>query len=150
MSNSLQLHRLQHASLPCPFLESAHTHVHWDADASQPSHPLLPLSPPALNFSQHQGLFQLISSLHLMARILVLQLQHQPFWWRFRFDFLSEWLVWSPHCPRGSQKSSPTPQLKSISSLVLSFLYCPTFTSWFKQNKTKQNTKLQVFCKFRS
>ena len=32
-------------------------------------------------------------------------------------------------CPRGSQESSPTPQFKSINSLVLSFLYSPTLTS---------------------
>ena len=35
----------------------AQTHVHWVGDAIQPSHPLLPPSP-ALNLSQHQGLFQ--------------------------------------------------------------------------------------------
>ena len=26
------------------------------------------------------------------------------------FDFLYDWLVWSPSCPRDSQESSPTPQ----------------------------------------
>ena len=35
--------------------ELAHTHVHWVSDAIQPSHPLLPLSPSALNLSQHQS-----------------------------------------------------------------------------------------------
>ena len=35
----------------------AQTPVHWDGDAIQPSHPLLPLSPPAFNLSQH--LFQM-------------------------------------------------------------------------------------------
>ena len=34
--------------------------------------------------------------------------------------------VWSPWSPRDSQESSPTPQFKSISSLVLNFLYGPT------------------------
>ena len=34
------------------------THVHRVGDAIQPSHPLSPPSPPALNPSQHQGLFQ--------------------------------------------------------------------------------------------
>ena len=38
--------------------EFAQTHFHWVSDAIQPFHPLLPPSPPALNFSQHQGLFQ--------------------------------------------------------------------------------------------
>ena len=41
-------------------LEFAQTHVHWVGDAIQPSHPLSPSSPPALNLSQHQGLFQWI------------------------------------------------------------------------------------------
>ena len=44
--------------------EFAQTHVHWGSDAIQPSHPLSPLSPPALNLSQHQGLFQWVSSSH--------------------------------------------------------------------------------------
>ena len=39
-------------------------HVYWVSDATQPSHPLLPPSPLALNFSQHQGLFQWVSSSH--------------------------------------------------------------------------------------
>ena len=39
-------------------LELAQTHVHRVGDAIQPSHPLLSLSPPAFNLSQHQGLFQ--------------------------------------------------------------------------------------------
>ena len=38
-------------------LEFAQTHVHGVNDAIQPSHPVLPLSPPALNLSQHQHLF---------------------------------------------------------------------------------------------
>ena len=40
------------------------THVHWVSDAIQSSHPLLSPSPPTLNLSQHQGLFQWVSSLH--------------------------------------------------------------------------------------
>ena len=39
-------------------LELAQTHVHRISDAIQPSHSLLPPSPPAFNLSQHQGLFQ--------------------------------------------------------------------------------------------
>ena len=37
--------------------EFAQIHVHWVSDAIQPAHPLSAPSPPALNFSQHQGLF---------------------------------------------------------------------------------------------
>ena len=43
-------------------LELAQTHVHQVSDAIQPSHPLLSPSPPAFNLSQHQGLFQRVSS----------------------------------------------------------------------------------------
>ena len=39
-------------------LEFAQIHVHRVGDAIQPSHPLLPPAPPALNPSQHQGLFR--------------------------------------------------------------------------------------------
>ena len=35
--------------------EVPQTHVHGVGDAIQPSHPLLPSSPLALNVSQHQG-----------------------------------------------------------------------------------------------
>ena len=38
-------------------LEFAQTHVHWVNDAIQPSHPLSPSSPLALNLSQHQEFF---------------------------------------------------------------------------------------------
>ena len=38
--------------------EFAQTHVLWVGDAIQPSHPLSPPSPLALNLSHHQGLFQ--------------------------------------------------------------------------------------------
>ena len=47
----------------------AQTHVHWVENAIQSSHPLLPPSPPALNLSQPQGLFQWISSLHQVAKL---------------------------------------------------------------------------------
>ena len=59
--------------------EFAQTHVCWVSDAIQPSHPLLPPSPPALNLSQFQGLFQWVSSSHQVAKVLELQLQHQSF-----------------------------------------------------------------------
>ena len=35
-----------------------------------PSHPLSPTSPPALNLSQHQGLFQWVGSLHQVSKVL--------------------------------------------------------------------------------
>ena len=69
VSNSLQSHEPQHArpvhhQLP----ESTQTHVHWVGDAIQPSHPLSSPSPPALNLSQHQGLFKWVSCPHQVAK----------------------------------------------------------------------------------
>ena len=55
------------------------------SDAIQLSHPLPPLSPPAFNLSQHQSLFQSVSSSHEVAKVL--ELQHQSFQWIFRVDF---------------------------------------------------------------
>ena len=114
-----------HHQLP----EFTQTYVHWVGDAIQPSPPLPSPSPPALNLSQHQGLFKWVRSLHQVAKVMELQLQHQFFQWIFRTDFLQDGLVGSPCSPRDSQESSPTPQFKSISSSVLSFLYSPTLTS---------------------
>ena len=67
--------------------EFPQTHVHWVDDAIQPLHPLPP-SPPALNLSQHQGLFQSVSSFHQVAKVLELQLQHQSFQWVLTVYFL--------------------------------------------------------------
>ena len=60
-------------------LELAQTHVYLLGDAIQPSHPLSPPSPPAFSLSQHQGLFQGVSSSHQVAKGLELQLQYQSF-----------------------------------------------------------------------
>ena len=49
--------------------ELAQTQVHRVSDAIQPSHPLLSPSPPALNLSQHRGLFQGVSSSHQVATV---------------------------------------------------------------------------------
>ena len=62
------------------------------------------------------------------GKVLDFQLHPQSFPWISRTDFLWDGLVGSPCCPRDSQESSPTP-LKSINSLVLSFLYSPILTS---------------------
>ena len=80
VSDSLQPHGLQHTRLPCPSPSPG-------CSNSCPSHPLSPPSPPALNLSQHQGLFQWVGSSHQVAQVL--ELQHQSFWWIFRVDFLN-------------------------------------------------------------
>ena len=69
-------------------LEFTQTHVHWVGDVIKPSHPLLSPSSPALNLSQHQGLFKWVSSSHQMAKVLEFQLQHQSFQRTPRTDLL--------------------------------------------------------------
>ena len=60
------------------FLEFAQTHIHWVGDATQPSHPLSPPSPPAFSLSQHQGLFQEVSSSHQVAKVLEFSFSISP------------------------------------------------------------------------
>ena len=80
MSDSLQAPGLQHARLVHYHLpELTQTHAHRVGDAIQASHPLSSPSPPAFNLSQHQGLFQGVSSSHEVAKVLEFQLQHQSF-----------------------------------------------------------------------
>ena len=79
-------------------LEFAETYVYWVGNADKlpisssrhlthsTIHPLLPLFPPALNLSQHWGLFQWVGSSHQVAKVL--EPQHQSFQWIVRVDFL--------------------------------------------------------------
>ena len=69
-------------------LELAQTHVHQVCNVIQPLHPLLSPSPPSFSLSQHQGLFQGVSSTHQVVKVLEFQLQHHPFQWILRIDFL--------------------------------------------------------------
>ena len=112
-----------HHQLP----ELAQTHIHWVDDAIQPSYPLPSPSLPTFTLSQHQGLFQWVSSSHQMAKLLELQFQHQSFQRPFRTHCLYDWLVWSP---------SPAPQFKSISSSPLILLYGPTLHPYMTTRKT--------------
>ena len=73
-----------HYQLP----EITQTQVHRVGDVIQPYHPLSSPSPPAPNPSQHQGLFQRVSSSHEVAKVLEFQLQHQSFQWTPRTDLL--------------------------------------------------------------
>ena len=143
MSNSLNPMDCSTPGFPVhhQLLELAQTHVYWVSDAIQLSHPLSSPSPPAFNLSQHQGLFQWVNSSHEVAEVLEFLLQYQSFQWIFSTDFLQGGLVRPPCSPRDSQESSPTPQFKSISSLVLSFLYSPTLTSIYDYWKMIALTK---------
>ena len=75
VSESLWPHGLQHTRLPCP----SPTPGAWSnscswrvGDAIQPSHPLSFPSPPVFNLAQQQGLFQWLSSLYQMTKVLEL------------------------------------------------------------------------------
>ena len=58
--------------------ESTQTYVHQVGDAIQPSHPLSSPSPPALSLSQHQGLFQRVSSSHQVAKYWSFSIKISP------------------------------------------------------------------------
>ena len=69
-------------------LEFPQTQVYWVGDAILPSQPLSSPFPPAFNLSQHQGLFQWVSSSHHVTKVLELQLQQQSFQWIVTVDWL--------------------------------------------------------------
>ena len=132
VSDTLQPHELQHASLPVhhQLPDFTQTHVHWVGDALQPPHPLSSPSPPAFNLSQHQGLFQQVSYSHQVAKVLEFQLHiwlsnKNPGLISFRMDWLDLLAV------QGTRKSLL--QHHSSKALILqhlaSFLYSPTLTS---------------------
>ena len=71
----------------------------WVSDAIQPSHPLSSPSP-AVNLSQHQGLFTGVSSSirWLKSKVLEFQLQHQWSWMNIQHPMnIQDWfpLVWT-------------------------------------------------------
>ena len=77
-------------SMPVPHQppQSTQTHVPCVGDAIQPSHPPLSTSDPSLNLSQHQSLFQWVSSSHQVAKVFEFQLQRQSLQWTPRTDLL--------------------------------------------------------------
>ena len=108
-------------------LELAQTHVHQVSDAIQPSHPLLSPSPPA----------SILPSIRVFFNKSVLHIRW-PKYWSFSISispcneysglisFRNDWF--DLLAVQGTLKSH-LQQLKSIKSLVLSFLYSPTLTS---------------------
>ena len=123
------LHGLQHTRVPCPsptpgVYSNSCPLSRWCHTTISPS--LVPFSSCLQSFPD-QGLFKWDSPSHQVAKVF--EFQHQSFEWKFGTDFLYDGLVGSPCCSRDSQESSPTPQFKSINSLVLSLLYGPTLIS---------------------
>ena len=58
--------------------ELVQTYTRWVSHAIQISHPLSSLSPPALNLSQHKGIFKWVSSSHHVGKVLEFQLSISP------------------------------------------------------------------------
>ena len=132
VSDSMWPHGLQHTRPPCP---SPTLGVYSNScPLSQWCHPTISSS--VVPFSSWLQSFPASGSLPMSqffasggqrigvsasASILPMNIED---WISFRMDWMD--LLASP---RDSQKSSQTPQFKSISSLVLSFLYSPTLTS---------------------
>ena len=132
MSNSLQSHGLQHARLPCSSLSPRVCSNSCPSNHLILCHPLL--------------LPSIFPSIRVFSNELALHIRW-PKYWSFSFTIRSsneysglislDWLVWSPCCPRDSQKSSPAQLFESIDSSVLSLLYGPTLTSIHKYWKKK-------------
>ena len=131
VSNSLWPHGLQHTGFPVrhQLLELTQTHGHRGSDAIQPSHPLPSPPPPALNLSQHQGLFQRVSSSHQVAKVLELQLQHQSFQWRksglisFRMDWVDLLAVQGTHKSLLQHHSSKASIIRCSAFFIVQLLY---------------------------
>ena len=91
VSYSLQLHGLQHASLPCPSptprgYSNSYPLSLWCHPTISSS--VIPFSSCLQSFPASRSLFQWISSFHQMTKVLELQLQRQSFRWIFKTDFL--------------------------------------------------------------
>ena len=87
LSDSSRPNGLQHARLPCP--SPTPGACSDSCPSSRWCHPTISSSVVpflTLSLSQHQGLFQWVSSSHQVAKVLELQLQ--SFQWIFRIDFL--------------------------------------------------------------
>ena len=105
--------------------EFAQTHVHWVDYGMQPSHPLSPSSPFAFNHSKHQGLFQRVGSLHQVAKVLELQLQHQTYQCWFPLGLTGLISMQS----KGLSRVFSRTKIWSHQFLAVNLLYGPTLTS---------------------
>ena len=131
VSNALWPQGLQHSRLPCP----SPTHgvysnscplTQWCHLAISSS--VIP-SPLAFNLSQHQGLFQWVSFLHQVAKLLRVSASASVLPMNMQNWFPLGRTGWISLQSKALQESFLIPQFKSINSSVLSFLYNPIFTS---------------------
>ena len=103
-------------------LELNQIHNHQVGDAIQPSHPLLSPPPPTFNLSQHQGLFQSVSSSYQVAK-----------YWSFSFSispsneysglisFRTDWF--DPLAVQGTLKSLLQHHSSKVSTLQCSAFF---------------------------
>ena len=138
MSDSLWPHESQHTRPPCP---SPSPGVHWD---SRPSswwcHPAIsssvvpfsscPQSLPASGSFPMSQLFTWGSQSTGVSALASFLPKNTQGW------SPSEWTGWISLQSKGLSRASPTPQLKSINSSVLSLLHSPTLTSIHDHRKS--------------
>ena len=145
VSDSLWPHGLQHARPSCP---SPTPGVYPDScPLSQWCHPtisssVVPFSSCPQSF-QTSGSFQMSQLFASGGQSIGGSASTSVFQWTPRTDLLQDGLVGAPCSPRDSQESSPTPQFKSINSLVISFLHSPILTPIhdYRKNHICQNSQ---------
>ena len=130
MSDSLQPHGLQHTRPPCPSptprVYSNSCPLSWwchptTSSSAMPFSSYLQSFPASESFQMSQFFASGGQSIGVSASASVLPMNIQD-WFPLR------WTGWIS-LQGDFRASSPTPQFKSISSLVLSSLYSPTLTS---------------------
>ena len=118
-------------------LESTQIHVHRVDDAIQPSHPLSSPSPPAPNPSQHQGLFQWVSSSHEVDKLQVSNDHVKCVRWLASkvnlHKILYHWVTSLEHCVF---------RFKYKTNFKVSFLWC---SMWITMSPTVRGSPRAVY-----
>ena len=109
--------------------EFTQTHVYWVSDAIQSSHPLLAPSPPALNLSQHQGLFKWVSSLHQVVKILGVSASTSVLPMNIQDWFPLGWTGWISFHSKGLSRVFSNTTVQKHQFFSAQFSYSPTLTS---------------------
>ena len=134
VSDSLWPHGPQHARPPCPSPTPAACSNSCPSTQLwiQLSHPLSSPSPPALDLSQHQGLFQWVSSSHQVAKVLEFQPQHQSLTMNIQDWFPLEFTGWISLQSRGLSRvfSNTTVQKHWFFGIQLSLQFNSHIHTW--------------------
>ena len=123
ITNFLQPYGLQHARLPCPSPTSRALFRLMPIELVMPSNHLILCRPFLLLPSIFLSISFPMSSLHQVAKVLQILLQHQSFQWISRTDFILDGLVRSPCCPRDSQESSKASVLWTLAFFIVQLLH---------------------------